>query len=199
MSDPSSDQDHLRALWQAQPQETDPMTLEHIQAISRRLDRNEQRRTFVMFVVVALACFVAGVSWQKTPDPMVRMSFALYALGIMGCFISFFWMMRLPRDPAEPGGFFLRRRLERNLRQSGGRGLLILLPLAPWLISVVAVGFLKHRNAPAPVHLTAAQMALNFLPLVMLAAVWLVTLLIIRPRVLRRLRKDIADLDAAMK
>lgn len=175
------------------------MTLEHIRAISRRLDRNEQKRTFVMFAVVALACFVAGVSWQKTPDPMVRMTFALYALGIVGCFVSFFWMMRLPRDPAEPGGLFLRRRLERNLRQSGGRGLLILLPLVPWLISFVVVGLLKHRNAPAPVHLTAAHMALNFLPLVMLAAAWLATLLIFRPRQLRRLRRDIEDLDAAMK
>ena len=36
MSDSSSDHEHLKALWQGQPQETDPMSLDHIQAISRR-------------------------------------------------------------------------------------------------------------------------------------------------------------------
>ena len=82
----------------------------------------------------------------------------------------------------------------------GGRSFVMLLPLAPWLISAVVVGVLKHRDAlPPPPHLTGAQLALNFLPIVLLAAAWLAVLLVIRPRRLRRLRQDIAELDAAMK
>ncbi len=199
MSDPSSDQEDLKVLWQAQPQESDPMTLEHIQAISRRLDRNEQRRGFLVLAVTAAAFFLTGTAWQKFPDPMTRTTLALYALGVAGCFATFFWMMRLARDPSEPGGVFLRRRLERNLRQAGGRGLAILLPLAPWLISLVVEGFLKHRNTPSLPQLSVARLALNLLPVAVLAAAWLATLLIIRPRQLRRLRKDIEELDAAMK
>ena len=199
MSDQSSDHEDLKTLWQGQTPETDPMSLEHIQAISRRLDSNEQRTVILMIAVTALALFGVGAAWQKNPDLPIRVMFALYGLGTVGCFVMFYRMMHLTRDPTEPGGVFLRRRLEQNLRMSSGRGLIGLLPFAPWIISMVVVGFLKRGHMPPPPHLTGAQLALNLMPIALLAAAWLAVLLFFRPRQMRRFRRDLDELNAAMK
>jgi hypothetical protein len=76
---------------------------------------------------------------------------------------------------------------------------MILLPLVPAVVAMFAV---LIRNAEATAHmqrLTLPQLALNALPLLLLAAAWFVTLKIIRPRVIRRLRRDLDELNAAMK
>ncbi len=199
MSDQSSDHEDLRALWQGQRKEFDPMSLEHIQAISRRLDRNEQRVVIAMIAVAAIALFGVGQAWQKNPDLPIRVMFALYGLGTVGCFAMFYRMMHMTRDPTEPGGVFLRRRLEQYLRLANGRNLVGLLPFAPWVISMLVVGFLKRGHTPPPPHLTGARLALNLLPVALLAAAWLAVMLFYRPRQMRRLRRDLDDLNAAMK
>ena len=201
MSNPSSENEDLRALWQAQSQETDPMTLEHIQAISRRLDLQTQRGTIVILLLVAGAFFITGVGWQKAHDLLTQTMYLLYAGGIVGCACVAFRLKNLTRDPTEPGGTFLRRRLEHNLRMSGGRGaLLVLAPMTPGFVALSAVSIRNmQRYAPHLRHLTGAQLAMNMLPLLLLAAAWCMTLMIIRPRAMRRLRRDLDELDAAMK
>jgi hypothetical protein len=200
VSDPSSEHDELQALWQAQAQESDPMTLENIQAISRRLDRQTQLRTAILFVMVGVAFFITGQGWQGTHDPLTRATFVLYAAGILGCVSVAYRITNLRRDPTEPGGAFLRRRLEHRLGMGGGRGAaMVLAPVAPAVVAMCAV---MIRNAGRAQHLrpvTGAQLALNLLPLVLLAAAWAVMLLIIRPRAIRRLRRDLDELNAAMK
>jgi hypothetical protein len=199
MSDPSSEHENLKALWQGLPQESDPMSLEHIQAISRRLDRNEQRSGLVMLAVAALGFFMLGLVWQNAPDLMMRVTYALNGLGMAGCFAITYRMGRLKRDPTEPGGVFLRRRLEHFLRLSGGRSFVAALPLIPGIVALIVVGFIGHEHAPPRPHLTGLQVALNFLPIVLLAAIWLAVLLYYAPRSVRRLRCDLDELNAAMK
>ena len=201
MSDPSSEHEDLKALWQGQPKESDPMTLEHIQAISRRLDRNELRTMLVMFVTAVLASFVVGQQWQRTDDALMRAMWVLYGLGLAGCLATYAVMMRIKRDPTEPGGLFLHRRLERSLGLARGKNLLGLLPMVPWFVAMMALWFTKRWQPPpttAP-HLTPAQVALNWLPVVALAAAWLGVMLYYQPRAMRRLRQDLDDLDASMK
>jgi hypothetical protein len=199
MSDSSSDHENLKALWQGQPQESDPMSLEHIQAISRRLDRSEHRTGLIMFVTGALVFFVAGQQWQTTVDPLMRAMWALYGLGIAGCFVIHHLMMRLRRDPTEPGGIFLRRRLERSLGLARGKNLLILLPMIPWFIVMIALWFTGHGQQPHPPQMTPARFALNLIPLVLLAALWLGAMVYYQPRTIRRLNRDLDELNATMK
>jgi hypothetical protein len=200
MSDPSSEHDELQALWQAQPQESDPMTLENIQAIDRRLDRRAQQRAIVLFLMVGLAFFITGQGWQGAHDLLTRAMYVLYAAGMMGCAYVAYRITNLRRDPSEPGGTFLRRRLEHSLRMGGGKGAgLILLPFAPAVVAMCAVLIRKASIAPPSGHLSGAQMVWNWVPLVVLAAAWIVVLLIIRPRAIRRLRRDLDELNAAMK
>jgi hypothetical protein len=200
MSDNSSDHDDLKAVWQGQPKESDPMTLEHIQAISRRLDRSEQQTTLIMFGAGALVFFVLGLGWQRIADVWLRVMFALWALGFVGCFVMAQLMLRLRRDPTEPGGVYLRRRIERSLGLASGKNMLILLPFIPWFASMIAIWFVKHGQVmPPPPHLTPAQAALNWVPIVLLAAAWAAVMIYWQPRQVRRLQKDLDDLNASME
>lgn len=195
MSGPSSEHEDLMALWQGQPKETDPMILENIKAISRRLDRSERGGMIIMAVATAVAFFVVGQAWQKVPDPMIRVMFALYALGVLGCIAMIYRAIPRQRDPTEPGGVFLRRRLEQYLRLASGWNLTALLPLAPWLVSLVVVAVLR----PLPPHFFGPQLWLRLLPVAVLVVACVGLLLFDRPRRLRRLRRDLEELNAAMK
>jgi hypothetical protein len=175
------------------------MTLEHIQAISRRLDRSEQRTTLIMFVTSVVVFFVAGQQWQRAEDGLWRAMWALWGLGFAGCMVVFHLMMRLRRDPAEPGGVFLQRRIERSLGLASGRNLLGLLPMVPWFISMVVIWFVKGGQAPNPPHLTPIAVALNSIPVVVLATAWAAVMIYWQPRHIRRLRQDLDDLNATMK
>jgi hypothetical protein len=199
MSDSSSDDDRLKALWQAQPKESDPMSLEHIQAISRRLDRSEQRTMMIMFFFGALVFFHVGQQWQQTDDVLTRVMWALWGLGFAGCLVSYFLMMRIRRDPTEPGGVFLRRRIERSLGLTQGKDFLTLLPLVPWFLSMIAIGIVKHGQMPHRPGLTPETQALFWIPLMLLAALWVGVIAYFRPRQVRRLRRDLDELNAAMK
>ena len=175
------------------------MSLEHIQAISRRLDRNEQRSTLVMFITGALVFFVVGQQWQRTDDVLTRAMWALYGLGIAGCFLSFHLMMRIRRDPAEPGGVFLRRRLERFLGLSQGKNYLGLLPMVPWFVAMIVMWFTRRGPTPHALRPTPEKLALNLAPVLLLAAVWLGAMIYLQPRAVRRLRRDLDELNASMK
>jgi hypothetical protein len=200
MSDSSSEHEDLKALWQGQPKESDPMSLEHIQAISRRLDRSDQRTTLVMFVTSVVVFFIAGQQWQRAEDVPTRMMWVLWGLGFAGCMVVSHLLMRLRRDPTEPGGVFLRRRLERSLGLARGRNFLVLLPILPWFIWMVVIGVVKHgQMAPQLQHLTPTQVALNWVPVVLLAAIWVGVMVFHQPRVIRRLSHDLDDLNASMK
>lgn len=198
MNDPSSEQ--LQALWQAQPQESDPMTLENIQAIDRRLDRQTQQRTIILFLTVGLAFLVTGLGWQGAHDLLSRTTYVLYAVGILGCAYVAYRITNLKRDPTEPGGTFLRRRLEHSLRMGGGKGAgLILAPIAPAFVAMCAVLVRRAATAHPGPHVSGLQWIWNWVPLALVAIAWIVMLLIIRPRVIRRIRRDLDELAAAMK
>ena len=198
MSADNSDRD-LKALWQDQTPETDPMTLDHIRAISRRLDRQTQLALVVGVLSVAFGFFVFGQQWQRTEDLLTRVTFALYGFGIAGCAWLTYRIMYLRRDPAEPGGVFLRRRLERYLQMARGRHLVILLPLAPAMVSVTVLAGRNMARLPHPHPVGGVALALRMAPLVVLAAAWLVTLMVVQPRRVDRLKRDLDELNALMK
>ena len=196
MNADSSDQD-LKALWQDQPPETDPMTLEHVQTVGRKLDRRVQRTIVIGGAVAVFLAFNAGQMWQRTADPLARVALALLAVGAVGYLILIYRLTHLARDPTEPAGMFLRRRLAQGLRP--GRALLLVSPLLPGMLLEVAVAVRTMLHNPQLRHLTAAQWALNALPLLILAGAWIVAFFILAPRARRRIRERIAELDALLK
>jgi hypothetical protein len=199
MSDSSSDHEDLKALWQGQPKESDPMTLEHIQAISRRLDRSEQRTWLIMAAASAVVFFIVGQQWQRWDDVLIRLMWSLWGLGFAGCMVVFHLMTRLRRDPTEPGGVFLQRRIERSLGLARGRNFLGMLPMVPWFISMLVIGFVRHgrfSDEPPP---PPEKAVLYWIPVVLLAAAWLAVMIYWLPRQTRRLRQDLDDLNASMK
>ena len=199
MSDPSSDHTDLQALWQAQSQESDAMTLEHIQAISRRLDRNELRTTLIMAGASALVFFIVGQQWQRWQDLSIRVMWMLWGLGFAGCCVMGVLMLRLRRDPAEPGGVYLRRRIERSIGLASGKNMLILLPMIPWFVSMIVLWVTRHGKLdPHATPLTPERVALNCIPIAVLIAAWLAVTMYHRPRAIRRLRRDLDELNASM-
>ena len=154
MTDPA-DQD-LRALWQAQEQETDPMTLEQIHALVGKYDRMTRKALWVTPLAIAASSVLCGVLWTQSPDIDVRITLALVFAGTV---VTYLMAMRLAfpqRDPAESAGAFLKRRLQAQLRKARGGWLMLLAPLVPGLVACFVVVFRRsHEVFWAPIPLLA--------------------------------------------
>ena len=55
----------LKTLWQAQEEETDPMTLEQIHAMVDKFDRRTRRAIMAFPLAIAFSTLLIGVSWAR--------------------------------------------------------------------------------------------------------------------------------------
>jgi len=190
MTDPSSPD--LKTLWKAQQTETDPMTLEQIHALVGKYDR-KMRRTAVAFgVILSVAGALGTVQWMTHSDLLGRTGAVLYVLGMLGA-CALLARYNFPRrDPAEPASSYLRRRLERQLANLRGGWAVALLPLVPFMIEIVVWMALRgHATSRGPAWT-------RYLPLAVLAAVWVVVMLLQIRRQTPRIKADLDELDRLM-
>jgi hypothetical protein len=185
MTDPASPD--LKTLWQAQEQETDPMTLEQIHALVAKFDRKTRRATIVVPLAMVISTLVLGMCWMSAADTDVRVALALCFVGTTGCCMLAMRLLLLQRDPAESAADFLKRRMQTHLRKAQGGWLLYLAPVVPAMIAVLFVAFRRsHALIWAPL-----------LPLVILAAG--LGFVAVRTRLqARKLRADLDELDRLM-
>jgi hypothetical protein len=149
-----------KSLWLAQTPEPDPMTLEQVHALARKFDRKAQRFALLVVLVLIVASFIAGQQWQIFHDPLHRAAVALYVAGFaLSGWLR--WKVVSPRrDPAEPAGVYLRRRLQRAVANLRGGWVLIIAPLAP---SILLTSYLAVVQVHGPLWA-------KVLPVVVLAA-----------------------------
>ena len=187
MTNPSSPD--LKSLWQSQETETDPMTLEQIHALVGKYDRKTRTAAVGLAVVLLVSGFLAGQAWLIRSDPLGRTGAVLYLLGMMGACALIARMNFPKRDPAESAADFLRRRLKRQLATVRGGWVLILLPIAP---AIAVVGFWIYE------HNRGATWE-RFLPVLGLAAMWLIFMIARTRRAAPKLKADLDELDRLMQ
>jgi hypothetical protein len=178
----------IKAVWRNQKPETDDMTLETIRAKLEAMQAKFRRSLFIGAVAAAAGLFVVGLEWQTLPDPLTRLGFVLMAAG----WLVFLYQLyrrttaRFEAKYATASAGFLRELLGDALRTTRGGWVLLTLPLVPGVIVLLTALALKH---PA---FTWTQYA----PVAILFAVWLVVMPILQYRAARRIRREIAELDA---
>lgn len=164
------------------------MTLDQIHTLVRRYDQRARRASVVIPAILLLAGFVGGVMWIKANDLLGHMMAIALVLGEATTFFIVRRMLYLPRDPAEPAGVYLHRRLLRRLDYLKGRWMIAAAPLLPaillaqYIALVRGHGTLLLRTSPTLIVIAAAAF-------VRLAG---------RGRT-RRIRALIADLEGLMR
>jgi hypothetical protein len=123
-----------KTLWQDQETETDPMTLDHIHDLARGLDRKTRLTPVVMALGLVLCGFLTARLWAGAHDDLGRAAAILFLLGQLGCGLVIWRVVFPSRDPAEPAGAHLRRRLQRRLSYLRGGLVVALAPLLPFLL-----------------------------------------------------------------
>ncbi len=177
----------LKTLWQAQEEETDPMTLEQIHAMVEKFDRRTRRAIMAFPLAIAFSTLLIGVSWARAVDTDVRVALALCFAGTLGCAMLAMRLLLLRRDSVESAADFLRRRMHTHLRKAQGGWLLYLAPVVPGMIAVLFVAVRRsHALVWAPL-----------LPLAILAVG--LGFVAVRTRFqARKLKADLDELDRLM-
>ena len=138
----------LKTLWKDQEPEAEPMTLERIRFLVRRYDRRTRFTTGAMAAILLLTGLLAGQAWVKTNDLIMRLWAILFVFGEASVCVLVYRIVFPQRDPAEPAGAFLRRRLQIRLGYAQGRWLVAVSPLAPFMVLSVYVQVTTHRGPP---------------------------------------------------
>jgi hypothetical protein len=177
-----------KALWRDQEQEADPVTLDQIHAMVRRYDGRTRRAILAFPIILMAAAFVSGQLWMKTLDPLGHV-LAIVTIAGEAATAYIVWRMLYPaRDPAEPAGAYLHRRLLRRLAYLKGRWMIAAAPLIPALV-LAQYYALTHGHRPWPARVA---------PLVILIA----AMAFIRWRVRgrrRRIEVQIDELEGLMR
>jgi len=177
-----------KTLWQDQEPETDPVTLEQIHKLSRRLDRKTRFTPAILALGLLFVGLVIGRVWVVAHDPLSRAVSILTVVGVFACYFTVYRMQFPYRDPAEPAGAYLRRRVERELAFSrGGWTLAILLPILPALLISCYIVF----SRPAPLWLKVFPFVIVGLVMVFVAIVFTIN----APKIKSRLQ----ELDDLLK
>jgi hypothetical protein len=130
-----------KALWRDQDRETDSVTLDQIHGMVRRYDQRTRRALLAFPIVLLIVAIVGGETWLKAHDLPGQVMAVAFILGEMAtAYIA--WRMLYPaRDPAEPAGAYLRRRLLRRLGYLRGRWMLAVSPLIPAIVLAQYIRF----------------------------------------------------------
>jgi hypothetical protein len=134
-----------KTLWREQEQETDAMTLEQIHALVRRYDSKATRQGIALAVCLVAIGAVGTTAWIRDHDPVTAI---LFFGGELTTIYQVWRMAFPPRDPSEPAGAYLRRRLQLKLAHLQGRWLLVMLPLAPYVLWLGYLMYQRHQTPP---------------------------------------------------
>jgi hypothetical protein len=164
MTNPASPD--LKTLWQAQEQETDPMTLEQIHALVAKYDNKARRSAIVVPMGVAFSAFLIGTRWMQAPDLGTRIALLLYLAGLAVALIMMVKMLYPQRDAAEPAGDYLRRKLVARLRKARGGWLLLFAPIVPSMVVIFVLQMERSHGLTwlqlAPLAVAAAAVLFCF-------------------------------------
>jgi hypothetical protein len=177
-----------KALWQDQEPETDPVTLDHIHDLARKMDRKARFTPALIAVSLVITGLLTGRLWTIARDGPQHVAAILFVAGEMGCFLVIYRSIFPSRDPAMPAGAFLRHRLKRTLYYLRGGWALALLPILPFVL-VEAYNIFGNGHGPPWAKLA---------PFVIFAALAVVVAL--RARIgAREARAELQDLDALLE
>jgi hypothetical protein len=123
-----------KSLWMDQDQEADPVSLERVHAMIRRYDSRMRISVAIFAVMLVVIGVMGGELWAKARDAFGRVWAILFVGGELGVCVLSYRIAFPARDPAEPAGAYLRRRLQIRLRQARGGWLLIASPLTPFIL-----------------------------------------------------------------
>lgn len=131
-----------KSLWQDQEPDADPMTLDQIHGLVRRYDRRAQKLAVVLALVLVMVGGAGVLMWTRSHDTVMAVLFFGGELAVL--FAA--WRLNFPdRDPAEPAGAYLRRRLQLKVAHLQGRWLLVALPLLPVILWMAHVMYERHQ------------------------------------------------------
>src|SRR5438045_694393 len=129
----TADSSNPKALWQGQSPETDPMTLEQIHAIARRMDGKTRLGVVMLMLSAGLIAFLVARAWPAMDDPLRRTGFLLTIAGALFVMWRTFGLILPRRDPAEAGAAFLQRQMRQWMRYNQGGWMLSAAALLPGL------------------------------------------------------------------
>jgi hypothetical protein len=121
----------IETLWLNQPLENNAMTLEEIHTLAAKFEVKARRVLLIAAAGVAVGAVIYSRLWQMSDNTLSRMGVALGYVGLLLCGYLSYLVVFPKRDPAEPAGVYLRRRLQSMLRNSRGGWLLSLAVLLP--------------------------------------------------------------------
>jgi hypothetical protein len=136
-----------KSLWKDQDRESDPVSLDQIHGMLRRYDQRAQRAAIVIPAILLVVGIEGGVTWMKAHDWVGQVLAVALVLGEATTFYLARRMLFEPRDPAEPAGVYLHRRLLRRLDYLKGRWLIAAAPLLPAMLMAQWVA-LGHSERP---------------------------------------------------
>jgi hypothetical protein len=136
-----------KSLWQDQERETDPVTLDQIHAMVRRWDQRTRRAAVATVVILMFVVLVAAETWNRARDLVGLLYAVTLILGEAATFFLAWKMLYTARDPAEPAGAYLQRRLLLRLKYLNGGWLIAIAPLAPPVI-LAQYFMLTHNQGP---------------------------------------------------
>jgi Flp pilus assembly protein TadB len=196
MSDPSSEDNNTKQVWQNQPTEGVHMSVAEVQAKASTFHSTILWRNLREYAASALVVLFFGIRFAYTADPFVRLGMALIIAGT--CYLAWQLHVRgssreLPRDAGISNFIdFQRSQLIRQRDMLTNLWSWYLGPLVPGLvIMIVAIGRATAGRVPHIWPLTALYLGIIFA--VFFAIDWL------NKRAARRLQHQIDELDDASR
>jgi hypothetical protein len=120
-----------KSLWRDQEREADPVTLEQIHALVRRYDNKARWRGVVLALALVVVGAAGSAAWSRAHDPVLAVLF--FGGEFATCYMAY--RVAFPnRDPAEPAGAYLRRRLQVRLDYLHGGWMWVAAPLLPCVL-----------------------------------------------------------------
>lgn len=173
-----------KALWKQLDVEAESPSLDRIHSLVRRYDSRLRLSVGLMAGLLLMVGLQGGQAWVKAHDPIMRVWAILFVFGEVGVCVLVYRLVFPQRDPAEPAGAFLRRRLQIRLGYAQGRWLLAISPLVPFMALSIYID-LTRRQGPWWARLTTATIFATA-----------IVLSFVRSRVrARKLRAQIQELD----
>jgi hypothetical protein len=83
MNNESPDNRSIKELWQGQPAEPVPVTLDRIRASAGKFSRSIARRNAREYIAAVLVVVFFGFQFARTPDPLFRLGFGLSIAGML--------------------------------------------------------------------------------------------------------------------
>jgi len=177
-----------KTLWQDQEPETDPVTLDHVHNLARRVDRKTRFLPLAIGASLLFVGFTAGKVWFGAYDPLQRVTAVLMAIGASATYFIVYRMEFPPRDPAEPVSAYLRSRLQRKLSYRQGGWVWAMLPLLP---VILIAGYRAVSNEHG-------QLWPRIAPFAIWGAAWVFLAVRMRIRA-RQTRAQLQELDALLE